>query len=296
MKSIISALTLAVFILSSGTASAHSLWITLVDSLAHPPGHVTSLLGFGHTPPFDDMLVGDFGSINLAKYELVGPDATRFDLGLPSGERHPQHKTPTNMEVCGGDLGLRKISCTGDSAEGTYQVAVESKPMFFSSYVDKAGKQRMAPKSMDGLKDAKKVLMSCKYETYAKSFFALKKWTDVKPLGHDLEIMPLDDLSDVHEGDLVRFKVMFRGQPLSCSESEFQRMTCTSNVFGGPDGFHLESYLFDGIATFRMPAAGQWVSNVMLHQMVADNPQLKDLQGKCLDVWIAASVSFNVKP
>lgn len=271
-------------------------WINLTESFNHPPGHVTSMLGFGHVLPVDDLLTGDFGTINIDKYELVAPDNSRFDLGLPDLSSAPVRKSPSGMAVDSGDLGLRRISCTDSSAKGTYQVVAQSKPIFFTSYLDKNGKQRMAPKSMDAIEDLKTVLMSMKYETYAKSFYALGPWTDPNPLGYDLEIMPLDDLSSVRVGDLVRFKVTFKGKPVNISEKAINSMTCVSNTFGGPDKFQLESYLVDGVAQFRLPTAGQWVANVYLKQEVANDPALKDLKEKCTLVYTAGTVSFTVKP
>lgn len=296
MKRILPTLALVAVILAAGTASAHMFWITLCESFAHKPGHISALLGFGHVLPIDDLLSGEFGSIKLTEYDLVGPDGSRFDLGVPDFKSTKAMGTPTGMLVNSGNLGLRKISCTEKNAPGTYQVAASTDPGFLTIYINKKGKQRMAPKPMDAIKDLDKAVASFTYQTFAKSFFAIDKWTAPKPLGYDLEIMPLDDLSDVHVGDLVRFKVTFKGKPLNSSESGFQRMTCHSKSFGDPDGFHLDSYLFDGIAQFRMPAAGQWLSSVYVNQKVADNPQLKDLKGKCLDVWANGSVTFDVKP
>ncbi len=296
MKRILSVLAFAFVILGAGTASAHMFWVTLSESFNHKPGHITSLLGFGHTLPFDDLLGSEAGTIDLSKYELIGPDESHFDLGLPDFKNTPMQTTPTGMTVNAGDLGLRKIACTEKSAPGTYQVVSSTKTEFFTVYLDKAGKQRMVPKAMNEIKNLQKPLVSFGCQMFAKSFFALKKWTEPKPLGFGLEIMPLDDLSNVHVGDLVRFKVTFKGKPLNSSEAGFQRMTCHSKSFGDPDKFHLDSYLFDGIAQFRMPAAGQWLSNVYVKQNVTNNPQLKDLKGKCLDFWAVATVAFDVKP
>ena len=296
MKHILPILALAAFLLAAGSASAHMFWITLSESFTHKPGHVSALLGFGHVLPVDDLLSGEFGSIQLTSYDLIGPDGSRFDLGLPDFKSTEAEKPPTGMLVNSGNLGFRKISCTEKNASGTYQVTASTDPVFFTVYLDKKGKQRMAPKPLDAINDLSRPLASFRCQTFAKSYFAIKEWTAPKPLGYDLEIMPLDDLSDVHAGDLVRFKVTFKGQPLNSTESGFQRMTCHSKSFGDPDGFHLDSYLFDGIARFRMPAAGQWLSNVYVHQKVAENPHLKKLTGKCLDVWAIGSVTFEVKP
>jgi len=295
MKRIIMALILTVSTLA-GPASAHSLWVALTESFNHPPGHVTSLVGFGHSLPIDDLLAGNYGTIALAKYDLVGPDNSRFDLGLPDLKVAPVKTSPTGMAVNTGDLGLRKIASTEKSTPGTYQVAVESKPAFFTTYIDKNGKHRMAPKSMDRIKDIKSVIASVKYEAFAKAFYAVGKWTSPEPLGNDLELMPLSDLSDVHVGDLIQFKVTYKGKPVTVSENAINRMTCVSNTFGGPDKFQLDSHLRNGIAQFRIPTAGQWLGNVYYKQAVGADPRVKDLEGKCTLVYTSATIFFTVKP
>ena len=43
-------------IIFSTQAMAHTLWINLYESFAHPPGHAIVSLGWGHTVPMDDLL------------------------------------------------------------------------------------------------------------------------------------------------------------------------------------------------------------------------------------------------
>jgi len=294
MKRLVMALALVLSLASP--ALAHNLWVNLTESFAHPPGHVTTLLGFGHVMPFDDLLTSDHGVIRLQTYSLVGPDGRAVDLRLPSAKVEPKQKTPLNLTVQGGDLGLRKIALTGQTTPGTYQVAAKSHPLFFTMYVDAQGKKRMAPKPMDALSGAKQVFASMKYQSFAKAFFAVKEWSQPQALGHDLELMPLSDLSQVRVGEVVRFKVTFQGQPVTSNIQNIETMTCESNTFGVPDGFHLAAYIMNGVAQFRMPTAGQWVANIYYHRKVADDPRFKDLRGKCKDVYIAGSIGFTVKP
>ena len=295
MKRILSGLLLVAALLSAAPASAHMFWVNLIEATNHPPGHMMTSLGFGHHLPLDDFLVGKDGTIRIADYELIGPHGKRFSLGKPDA-------TPGTGELLGGleivrgDLALRKLELTQETAPGTYQVAATSEPAFFTIYIDDKGKQRMAGKSIDAIKDLKKVLESFRYQTNAKSYFAVKKWTDPAPLGGDLEITPLDDLSDVHVGDLVRFRVTYLGKPVNATSKAIRTMSCTSNTFGGPDKFFLSAYLSDGIAQFRLPTAGQWVADTILHEDVAAAPALADLKGKCTRVFTAASISFTVKP
>jgi len=296
VKKILIALVVAVTTLSAGVASAHMFWVNLTESFNHPPGHVVSELGFGHVLPIDDFLVGEHGVIKVKKYQVVGPDKTIMDLGLPSTTNYPINKSDMKLNWTKGDIGLRKIGLTPDAANGTYQVNAESVPMFFTKYINTKGKERMAPVPMDKVKDMKTPLASFKYQSFAKSFFSIGKWTKPEPMGYDLEIMPLTDLSDLHVGDLVEFMVTFSGKPVTASSKSIRTLTCTSNTYGGPDGFHLGSVLTNGKARFRMPAAGQWLVNIFYDEVVEGSPELVDLKGKCTKVFTAGTVFFNVKP
>ena len=280
----------------SSPAMAHTLWINLYESFTHPPGHAMVSLGWGHAVPMDDLLVSEAGSISLATFDLIDPDLNRTALPMPETKMGDVIKTGSGMTIQCGDLGIRKLSLTDKTKPGTYQVVATSRVDFFTKYLDKKGKQKMAMKPLDEVKDAHKVLFSVKYKSFAKAFMDVKKWTDPKPLGFDLELMPMTDLSNVHVGNLVPFEISFMGKPLSSGADSIQYLTATSNSFGGPDNFFLAAYIMNGKAQFRMPAAGQWVVNVYVKQDVTPESDLKELVGKCTTVYYAGTISFNVKP
>jgi uncharacterized GH25 family protein len=277
-------------------AMAHTLWINLYESFAHPPGHAIVSLGWGHAVPMDDLLVSKSGSIQLATFDLIDPELNRTVLPMPVLKMEDVIETSSGMTAQCGDLGIRKLGLTDKTKPGTYQVVATSRVDFFTMYLDKKGKQKMVMKPLDEVKDAHKVLFSVKYKSFAKAFMAVKKWTDPKPLGYDLELMPMTDLSNVHVGNLVPFEISFMGKPLSSGADSIQYLTATSNTFGGPDGFFLSAYIMNGKAQFRMPAAGQWVANVYVKQDVTPESDLKELVGKCTTVYYAGTISFNVKP
>ena len=113
--------------------------------------------------PVDDLLTSEAGVIKLASYQLVGPQGTKVDLGLPDAAVQPKKQTALGLSVQTGDLGLRKIGLTGKQKPGTYQVVAQTQPLYFTMYVDKNGKKAMAPKPMDQIKNASRVLSSMKY-------------------------------------------------------------------------------------------------------------------------------------
>ena len=275
-KKVLAVTVLLVSLAVASPAMAHKLWVNLYKSDAHKPAHAIASIGWGHMLPMDDIAK----AIDLESYSLVDPDAKVTPLALPAESKQaPQKIKSNNLMISGGDVGARRITISEESKPGTYQVALMGKDNFYTNYVDQKGRKRWAPKSMDQLKDAKKVLASFFYKPSAKSYFTVNKWSQPKPLGHDLEIMPLTDLSNVRVGDKVDFKV-----------------TATSNTFGGPDKFTLAATIAGGKGGFRMPTAGQWVVSVWYRQVVKGNPDLKRYAKKCQVLLRAATVSFNVKP
>ena len=292
-RSVIVGLILFAF---SSQAMAHTLWINLYESFAHPPGHAMVSLGWGHAVPMDDLLVSKTAPLQLATFDLIDPDLNKTAIPMPVLKMEDVIKTSGGMTAQCGDLGIRKLSLTDKTKAGTYQVAVTSKDNFFTMYLDKKGKQKMVTKPLDQAKGVGKILTSIKYKSFAKAFFAVKNWTDPKPLGFALELMPMTDLSNVHVGNLVPFEISFMGKPLSSGADSIQYLTATSNSFGGPDNFFLAAYIMNGKAQFRMPAAGQWVANVYVKQDVTPESNLKNLVGKCTTVYYAGTISFNVKP
>ena len=291
--SVIAGLLLIAF---TSQAMAHTLWINLYESFAHPPGHAMVSLGWGHIVPMDDLLVSKTAPLQLATFDLIDSDLNRTALPMPVLKMEDMIETSGGMTAQCGDMGIRKLGLTDKTKPGTYQVAVTSKDNYFTMYLDKKGKQKMVTKPLDEVKGIGKILTSIKYKSFAKAFMAVKKWTDPKPLGFDLEIMPMTDLSNVHVGDLVSFRVTFMGKPFSSGPGGIEYITATSNSFGGPDNFFLSAYIMNGKAQFRMPAAGQWVVNVYVKQDVTPESDLKELVGKCTTVYYAGTISFNVKP
>jgi uncharacterized GH25 family protein len=99
--------------------------------------------------------------------------------------------------------------------------------------------------------------MAVKYQAFAKSYLTVGKWTNPKPLGHGLEIIPRTDLSNLHVGDLVEVDVLFYGKPLNATAKSVEYITAHSSSFGQSDGFRLMSFIINGKAKFRVQSAGQ---------------------------------------
>lgn len=280
---------------SASMANAHSVWINAFESRAHLSQHTMVSLGWGHALPMDDILTSSNGRIAIDRFELLDPELKKTDLLKPEFKlSRPDLETP-NFDLFAADLGTQKIAMKKESAAGVYQLSAVSRPTFYTHYIDKTGKTRMQLKPKNELDDIKKVLMAVKYQAFAKSYITVGKWTDPKPLGHDLEIIPRTDLSDLHVGDLVEVKVLFYGKPLTITAKSMEYITAQSSSFGQSDGFFLMSYIMEGKAQFRVQSSGQWMIGVYHKDGVTADGPLKALYGKAEQVYHSASLTFTVK-
>lgn len=294
MKKILSCLPLAILLLTT-TAQAHSVWINCFVSKAHKPYHAMVSLGWGHVLPMDDMLNSTNGRVAIERFELYDPAMVKTSLSFPGFTPAEPSKTTSNFDIFDADLATQKIALKENSAAGVYQIGAASVPTFYTQYIDKRGEKRLKMKPRDQIDDLEKVLMSVKYQAFAKSYLTLHAWKEPEALGHGLEIIPRTDLSELHPGDLVEVDVLFYGQPLNSTAKSMEFITAASSSFGLSDKFSLFSYIKEGKAQFRVQSSGQWAIFVNHKEHVTKDGALKDLYGKANLVYHGASLTFNVK-
>jgi uncharacterized GH25 family protein len=280
---------------SAVNANAHSVWINNFFSDAHFPPHALVSIGWGHAMPMDDIPNSSNGGILLDRFEVVDPDMRTVQLQKPSSEESKAILTKADFDVYLGDLAVQKIAMKKDSKQGVYQFSAVSKPTFYTQYLDKKGRQRLALKPRNQVKGIDKVLMSVKFQAFAKSYMTLGKWTKPAALGHGLEIIPMTDLSDVRVGDLIEVEILFNGKPVTCSAKSINYITAHSPCFGQSEGFSLMSNVMEGKAQFRVQGSGQWQIGINIKEDVTKNGPMKDLYGKADQVYNAASLTFIVK-
>lgn len=292
MKKIVLSLLLS---LLASVAHGHSVWINCFESHVHSPPHAIISLGWGHVLPMDDILNSPNGRVAIERFELFDPKMQKTDLIKPPLALAEPKTSGPQFDIIPAELASQKVALKKESAQGVYQISAVSKPNYYTQYIDKAGKERLKLKSRDQITDIDKVIMSVKYQAFAKSYLTLGEWKDPKPLGHGLEIIPRTDLSTLQVGDLVEVDVLFYDQPLSASAKSIEYLTADSTSFGQADGFALFSYITEGKAQFRVQSAGQWRIIVNHKDDVTEDGPLKDLYGKANQVYHGASLTFNVK-
>ena len=297
MKKIKKALltTVALSTLSISTLSAHSLWINSFESFSHKPGHTTVSLGWGHSIPIDDILNSPNGKVIIEDFSITNPKGEKTKLKIPSSELAKATKQTKSFDVYDADIALQKIALKKESPKGVYTIQANSKPTFYTSYLDSKDRQRLKLQPKNEIKDIKKILMSVKYQASAKSYLTLEKWTEQKATNKGLEIIPKTDLSNVRVGDLVEFEVLFMGKPLNTSAASMDYITAASNTFGQNEGFSLMSYIKEGKAQIRVQSAGQWIVSCNHRGTVTKDGPLKDLYNKVNYSFNGSSLTFNVK-
>ena len=288
---------LAIFLLLviSTSAGAHSIWINSFESHVHKPPHTMISLGWGHTLPMDDIMNSVNGRIAVERFELIDPKLKVTPLMKPAFEPADPNTSTADFDIYVADLAMQKVAMKKESAPGVYQFGLVSVPTFYTQYIDKKGRQRLQMKPRDEIKDIDKVLMSVRFQAFAKTYMTLGEWTPPEPLGHGLEIIPRTDISNLKVGDMVEVDVLFYGEPLTATAKSIEYITAASNSFGQPDGFSLYSYIVGGKAQFRIQSAGQWIINVTHKDDVTEDGSLSELYGKSDQVYHGASLTFNVK-
>ena len=181
---------------------AHQFWVnTNVSQI--PPAHAMISLGYGHKMPMDEYLSTSQGVIELREYNLYDPDHNVLHLEYENSDIVDTAKLPalSGAKVRTGDIFDRGIMFSPDMKSGTWQVAADQEWSFTTLYKDKNGKSVYTRKGLDEIKDAQFIAFSVARKMSAKSFFTVGgKWTEPKPVGHLIEIIPTSDLSTTQIG------------------------------------------------------------------------------------------------
>ena len=289
-------ISIVTLFLTASTASSHSLWVNCFDATqTHPPGHATVSLGWGHTMPIDDMPNSVKAKLNIAEFNLVNPSGNKSKLYKPQPKTVEAFENNADYDLYISDIANQQIALKKETQQGVYLIEAISQKSCYTQYIDTKGRTRFALKPMDAIDDIKKVLASVQHQAFGKSYLTVDKWTMPKPIGHDLEITPLTDLSRVKPGDMVEFDVRFHGKPLSWGPNSQAYITGYSPSFGG-DKFAVFSMVLGGKAQFRVQNAGQWRVNIKWRVNVTQDGPLKDLYGKVETVNNAATLTFTVRP
>ena len=259
--------TLIVAALSLPAAAyAHNLWLNATDftpQLSKRTGaHSKIYFGFGHKFPVHDFLDKE----KLTEFKLVKPDGEALDL------------TPGSDQ---GFLATPLILKT----EGAHMVTAATKTGFYTMYFEK-GRVHHKLGSKEGLSS---VLLSLYYENYTKALFNVGETpADAysTPVGHGIEIVPVENPYLKKAGDTLQLKVLHNGRPAS-----FCDVSATYVGFSTVEDYAYSNKTnAEGLSTIRLLAPGQWIVRAVVRK-----PAKEELRDKCNEEKYSATISFEVK-
>ncbi len=247
------------------TAFAHNFWINSVDYkplLNEKTGAQTKIyFGFGHKLPVHDFL----GDNRLTELKLVGEDGKTVDIKPGEGGFKA---TPVIIKKPGANI-----------------VTAVTRSGYYTMYYDKDRLHHI----MGSMKGLDNVVLSLYYENYAKTLINVGD-TDTdsysKPVGHNIEIIPLENPYLKKTGDTLKIKILHGGKPAS-----FCDISATYVGFSNEEDYAFSNKTgSDGISTIRLLSPGQW-----LVRAVVRKPAKESLREDCMEEKYSATLTFEVE-
>jgi uncharacterized GH25 family protein len=248
------ALMLGVF---SMPANAHFIWINAGDYTPPIKTPVRFTIGWGHNfaSPVGNVMYKQKG---LEKIYMLDPDGNELKI-KPIDEIEFSVEKP-----------LKKA--------GAYLAVVMRKQSFYTKTANAHNLQ-----SKKGLKD----VIQCSYcGMYAKAVVDVEKGGGknfTKPVGHTLEIVPLEDPADLREGDYMPVKVLYNNEPLSIELYATYVGFSTENAWAYTTKTNKE-----GMGRIKMLKSGVWLIKAG-HTVPYPDPE------ECDQYSYSATLTFEVK-
>lgn len=225
---------------------AHDLWINTFDNLSKKK-YVMIGLSRGHKLPIQDYIPG---KIKFDSFDLVDPNNQTIELEKPI-ERLKKSFENESLSIVKSNLALQKVSFEESAIKGTYSVSLKRQKNFFTEYIDTKGKKRFKRALKKDIKGIKELISEKEINNFSKSYFVLGEWSTPQALGHDLEILPQNDISKLKKGDVLELKVLYKGKEL---ESGYMTAKHSSKKKMNP----FFSKIKKGKAKFIITNKGQW--------------------------------------
>jgi uncharacterized GH25 family protein len=126
------------------------------------------------------------------------------------------------------------------------------------------------------------------YEQYAKAIVNVGEPSLdalIRPIGQNMEIIPMENPMSLKEGDKLRVRVLFKGEP-----AMYCRVLATYQGFSTEDDYAFATMTDkDGIATIRLLHYGPW----LVKAEKSTGPD-EETRGKCLTHSYTATLTFEV--
>lgn len=227
-QNIIGSLVLFIILFSASFALAHDAWIEVRDYTPAPGEELTMVIANDHYFPARSFMSRE----NIDEFYLLTPDGRRLNTESYSDLEYKAAKSLTQ--------------------QGAYLAVLNPKANFFTKTTE--GYQR--GKSKKGLKN----VISCKYSAkFSKAVVNVGAGAGTllfKPLGHDLEIVPLADPATLRGGDMMPIQVFYKGRPLGGTQvlATYIGFSREKNTFA-----YATKTAADGKANIRIATPGAWL-------------------------------------
>ena len=180
-------------ILVPAAAIGHTLFIQSSQYQVHQGKQSPFFFCYGHRVPVDDGVQAK----KLKYIRVYQPDGEVRDVSIRN------------------ETGLHSYMVNYD-APGTYALAAETTPGYYTIYVDKKGRERHAIKPKSAVIDqAREIKLSLYSRQYTKTYVVCDTPSATFParIGLPLELSPTKDISTLKPGDVLELKVFLDGKP-----------------------------------------------------------------------------------
>lgn len=260
---------------AAASAEAHALWVgsnrLLLDDagMGGKPAKAVLYTGWGHQLPIDETLSAErFGGI-----ALVAPDGTRTTVSTAADGYH-------TAEV------------QFDQA-GAWWAVSESKPAFSTRAKRSNDEVVYIPLAKDALPTGTRAIETNYIRVFAKTLIGVAGQNAstaqaVKPLGHELEIVPMVSPLTVQAGGRLPVAVWFRGQPYQGDPIEIVAEHVAA-PYVGPAGKWVGETDAQGRVDLPLGLPGGWMLLVTVFE-----PATGELAAKADQTRYRATLTFAV--
>ena len=183
-------LLVASLLCTASLAQAHDLWVTAPATLS-PSETLKADLSYSHDFPYPDEIPADRLHI-FEPLHITSPDGTKKDL-VQQGKNY-QYVSESQL------------------AKGSYVITANYRPTFWSEFADDTWAQGDLTKNPTAV--------ACQQaQMFGKSIVVVDGGENLeairRPIGQELEIVPLANPNSAKMGKLFPVRVLFQGKPLA---------------------------------------------------------------------------------
>lgn len=258
-------LVIALAVAGTATARGHDLKVLVSRLISRPGADETVYISYGHVLPVG----GQIDAETLDDYHIRTPSGSvtylkKEGVSLQSNDVHVEE-------------------------QGVYQAVAARRPAVWCDVVDEMGGHAHHRGPRSSVRGGGTVEQATRSQSFAKALLVSGEDAEKAPgpLGHDLEIVPVDGPSGWRSGRDVRFRVLFRGQPLRNAD------LVATHVGFKPDGAwcYATSTDAEGLAVVRPSQAGTWVLRAKTQRPAAPEQRAEyDVES------YAATLALEVRP